>query len=487
MSSTSDVAPVQSDAGRLAQTPAIVAGIIATIGIVTIVIAFLVWGGGGFKALPAGYASGLLSMGVGATAATIHLIVGWLLIARVPRNPIGWLLLAGGLTFAMVVPVGLLVSQAQQAFRPAPALTLELAWAQSSFGIPILAVCNLTALLLFPDGRPPSRRWWVVGGMTLTAGILVGLAAALDPAGLLWYPTLPNPAAAPSWLAPALTNARSVGVSLALVTALLVVASLVARYRIGNLVVRAQLRWIVFAALIQIIVFVPFIVTRYVGGAPADTGEIFVSLGEAGSAAIPIAAAIAITRYHLFGIDTLISRTIVYLLLMAILGGASTAVATISGRMFTAATGQTSDIPLVLTVFMAAAAYTPVRRSLEGVVDGWRRQGASPSREAGPEPAAVRVPPEVEDEAVFETARSLVALRRFEQRFADPTATTAGAEAPPPKRRRGRRRAAVLPIDEAGAVPCPRRGAVSVTACLACPDLKAFTTSPPTISCYAKP
>ena len=122
MSSTSDGAFSKARHTRATTLPAMVAGIIASTAILTIVIAFLIWGGGGFKALPTASASGLLSMGSGATAATIHLIVGWLLIARLPRNPIGWLLLAGGLTFAMVVPVGLLVAQAQQAFRPAAAV-----------------------------------------------------------------------------------------------------------------------------------------------------------------------------------------------------------------------------------------------------------------------------------------------------------------------------------------------------------------------------
>ena len=143
-------------------------------------------------------------------------------------------------------------------------------------------------------------------GFAVGAGLAVGVSSAVDPAGLLWYPTLPNPFAATVGMRDDVAAVRAAGVVMAFVALTLVVGSLFARYRVADAILRAQLRWIVFAGLIQLLLFVPFVVTRYLGGAPPDAGELLVSLGEAGSAAIPIAAAIAITRYHLFGIDTLI-------------------------------------------------------------------------------------------------------------------------------------------------------------------------------------
>src|SRR5262245_45629110 len=121
---------------RVRPTLPLLAGSVAGTGIVVIVLASLVWASEGFRPLPMSFGSGLPSMGAGALASATFLVVGWRLAARVPRNPIGWLLLAGGLTFVMVVPVGLSVAHVHESFRPAPFTTLLVAWIQSSFGVP---------------------------------------------------------------------------------------------------------------------------------------------------------------------------------------------------------------------------------------------------------------------------------------------------------------------------------------------------------------
>lgn len=494
-------APAADRSGWLPPHPAAsrVAASIAVIGIATIVTALLIWGSRGFPLLPLSFARGL-SLGVGALVATTHLVVGWLLASRVPRNPIGWLLIVGGLTFTMVIPIGLLIVQAHQAYRPAPTSTVMLAWLQSSFGIPTLVAVNLLAGLLFPDGRLLSRRWrWPVG-MALLGSAGVAVSAAMDPTGLIWFPTLPNPFAAPAQFTTALTAARAAGLALLVASAVLLMASLAIRYRTGDARVRAQLRWILYAASMSALLFAPFLWVFYVVGRSDDLGEAFVALAELSSGAVPIAATVAILRYRLFGIDVLISRTVAYVLLMAVLGGLSTALITLSQRLFVAVTGRSSDVPLVITAFLAAAVFTPVRRSLEGLADGWtkgtRKDPAGPASGRSPTPIDLAPDPETSSRLVrgeapslelSETAARLIALHRLEERLvgaagssrsADADGAVSGSEVPVGQGRR-------LVVDANGRVSCPRASDLPFVACLACPHLEGIVASTGTVFCMA--
>lgn len=445
---------------RLRPTRALLAGTLAAIGLTIIVLAFLVWASQGFRPLPASLASGLLSMGAGAFAASIHIIIGWRLATRLPGNAVGWLVLAGGLTFAMVIPIGLLVGQAQQAFRPAPALTLNLAWFQSSFGIPVLVAANLIAGMLYPDGHFVGSRWRIGGALAVAGPLLIGSSAALDPAGLVWYPTLPNPYAMP-WETAGLVDAvRFLGVLLVLAATGVLVASVVHRYRAGDRIVREQLRWITRAVALEVVLFAAFVMTRYVLLVREDVGELLVAMAEASSAALPIAAALAITRHHLFGVDVLISRTLFYVALMAILGGMSTGIAALTQRLFIGLTGEPSEASVVIAVFLAAAVYTPVRRGLEGFLDQWTKGGM----------AGAAAPDEHE---LHETAAALVALRDFEERLASPASAV----------RPGTSGVAQVPIRDGGRVPCPMGSSVPITTCLGCERLVSIAPSSRTVQC----
>ena len=111
--------------------------------------------------------AGFALMSMIATTAAVGLLVAW----HQPANPIGWLLL----TSSLLYPIGLnaadysaLYSSLGPAGRwAAPAaFLLEPLWIT-----PILLF--LLVILLFPDGRLPSRRWkWIVGA-SLAAGVLV--------------------------------------------------------------------------------------------------------------------------------------------------------------------------------------------------------------------------------------------------------------------------------------------------------------------------
>jgi hypothetical protein len=484
--------------------PGIMAGGLAIAGLSLTVVSLLVWGSQGFDRLPASFAQTTLAIVPGQLTAIGYVLVGALLGARVPRNPVGWLLLAAGLMMSLILPITLLVDAAHEAFRPAPGGTLALAWWMSSMGTPAAVGLIAMAGLLFPDGRLISPSWRPVAWLTVISTMLLGLSAGLDPDGLLWFPTLPNALAAPSRLAPVLTFLELVAIVMLIAAMSGLVASFVVRHRLGDAVMRAQLRWIVYAIVIQVAGTLPFILARYVITVGDAVGELFVALAEVAALALPIAAAIAVTRRHLFGIDRLINRTIVYVSLIGVLGGLYAAVVWLFQRLFVSVTGRVSDAPLFFAVFLIAAAFTPVRKSLDGMVDRWARSPASApgdgsrnsdvAGEAGASSTGVAAgvpdaPVGLDDPEVLRIAAAVLALRRLEARFG-PGPDSDGrepADAPP-----GASALAVaaegqgtpLAIGTDGHVDCPMtRVEVPVTACLGCPHLRALLTAPPVVRC----
>jgi hypothetical protein len=92
----------------------------------------------------------------------------------------------------------------------------------------------------------------------------------------------------------------------------------------------------------------------------------------------PAAVAAAIFRYRLFEVDTLVNRAVVYAFLTAILAGVFTAAIGLSQRLFVEFTGERSDAAVVITTLIVAAAFTPLKGWLQGLVD--RRLNDAPGR-----------------------------------------------------------------------------------------------------------
>jgi hypothetical protein len=145
--------------------------------------------------------------------------------------------------------------------------------------------------------------------------------------------------------------------------ALLAASALVVRYRRGDGVERAQIRWL---ALSGSFVAAAFAIASFqispISDRAWELGFLFLSL-------MPIAIGVAVTRYRLYEIDRLINRTLVYGSLTAILAGIFTAGIGFAQRLFIATTGETSDAAIVLTTLVVATLYAPLRKRLEAVID----------------------------------------------------------------------------------------------------------------------
>jgi signal transduction histidine kinase len=256
-------------------------------------VAFAVAGGISFAT-----AVGSFTVTNGAIGLTLS-ACGALLAWHRPRNPVGWLFLAGGIAYATSAAAIQLVGFGAAAGWNAGVLRLgaslfELAWPLA------IELCLPMALLLFPDGRPPGPRWrwliWVIAAEAVLFELMATSPDSMRFGGRVVTPYLAFPAyhrLAALWAA---TN-----IAWAAILAL-VLASLVARYRRGGDVERRQLLWLVLAV---VVVLVYAGVAWGIFGAGPVLGLLVIPL-------IPAAVTIAILRYQLLDIRLVLSRTLVY-------------------------------------------------------------------------------------------------------------------------------------------------------------------------------
>ncbi len=217
--------------------------------------------------------------------------------------------------------------------------------------------------MYFPDGRLPARqwRWLLVGWVVLT--LVFNLAVALDPSsygsGAGQIPGSP-PFSVPQWLV------STLGIlALALLLTLLVgsVWCVVSRYRQGTAVVRRQIKWFALSVALLPVVLVATWVAYFV----SDVAGVVVVVGLLlVFASVPVTVAIAVLRHDLYDIDRLLSRTVSYTLVTALLLAFFVAAVVGAGVVV----GRGSDVAVAVATLACAMAFGPLRRRVQRVVDG---------------------------------------------------------------------------------------------------------------------
>ena len=301
-------------------------------------------------------------------------LVGALIASRRPENLIGWICLAVGIFWMLAITSG---SYALYGLRVATPGSVPFPAAIGSLGQELgpasAGLIGTYLILLFPDGRLPSRRWrplaWLSGavivsmtvGGILTPGKLEDLRGVRNPFGLeqyLWVGDL----------------AQSVILLLPLCI-LASVASLVLRFLRSSGEERAQIKWLAFAASILGLGFSFFVILGFfsVEDATAGADPLWVNLLEdavtMSFAGVPVAVGVAILRYRLYDIDLLINRALVYGPLTATL--ALVYVGSVVGlqAVLRGLTGQESTLAVVASTLAIAALFHPLRRRVQGFVD----------------------------------------------------------------------------------------------------------------------
>jgi putative oligomerization/nucleic acid binding protein len=292
-------------------------------------------------------------------------VVGALIVSRHPRHPIGWMFCAAPLFFA----ASFITRQyAILALVVAPG-TLPFGQAMAWFGfwleIPAIALFVLFLPLLFPDGHLPSPRWRPVAFVAAAAvGATVLIVMVAPNTYAPFYPSIRNPIGLDQYAG--VFDAIE-GALQALLLAVVAVGAMAVFSRVRNADAneRRQIKWFAYAGAILLATFVVEAVARFV---PSLTGLTNILAGVALSA-FPAAVGIAILRNRLYDIDLIINRTVVYVLLTAILAGVYSAAVAFFERLFVAMSGQTSDLAIVMTLFVVATVFTPIKNTLQATVD----------------------------------------------------------------------------------------------------------------------
>ncbi len=281
--------------------------------------------------------------------------VGTILVALRPRNPIGWILLVGGVALILGDFSLAYVERSLEVSPSLPAYRL-LDWLSPAFqtlAIPLLAIW---LPLLFPDGRLPSPRWRYIGivaAITLAVGVAVTFVVPhQDEFGR----TLQNPTmlSSPIW---ELVEGAATTVSAGLIVAAL--AAVVVRWRRSRGAEHQQMKWLVASAvLVAVSIFTLAFQTNEWGWAFAMAALAF----------LPIAIGVAVLRYRLYEIDRIISRTIGWALVTIVLVGAFSLLVLGSSTVLEPLTGG-NTLAVAGSTLVVAALFTPLRSRVQRAVD----------------------------------------------------------------------------------------------------------------------
>jgi hypothetical protein len=307
----------------------------------------------------------VLELNVVAYLASVVLfpVVGAVIARRRPFTRVAWVMIVVGLCLGaglLLFGYGLVGSAPTRDWP----LSLSALVLSQVFFIPSLGTGAAILLLLFPTDRLLSPRWRIVVAMALLGGVLFDVGALLSgqPLGND-AAVVPNPIAPPAIVSRFATDLGIVGNLLVTASIILAAASVVLRYRRAEAIEAAQIRWIALVAAFEAPLF------ALAGLQIGPISDLAFDVGLLLTACLPIAIGIAITRYHLYDIDRIINRALVYGSLTAILAGVFTAAIGLAQRLFVATTGEKSDAAIVLTTLVVATLYAPLRKRLEAIVD----------------------------------------------------------------------------------------------------------------------
>ena len=299
-------------------------------------------------------------------------IVGSFLVVRRAGGPIGWLLAGAGAILQLVLLSG---AYGAASLRPGAALPGgEFAlWFASAIQFAAFGLV-ISAMVRFPDGRPPGRAfaamlWAVVvftgGGVLATALAAQPIVAPLtftgphagDPSR-----SIPNPYALNGPVGDLMLLAASAIKFLSPLT-LIAPLALVARFRRSHGVERQQLKWLTYTAAIAFaLALIAWVTPQGPIRVLTDATSIF------GIGLLPVAIGIAITRHRLYDIDVLINRTVVY-------GATSAAIAAtffvgiVALQALLRPLTSGSELAIAASTLVSFALFQPIRRRMQNVVD----------------------------------------------------------------------------------------------------------------------
>jgi hypothetical protein len=317
---------------------------------------------------------------------TANGFVGLLIISRYPKHVVGWLLLVLAFSYGLDEFTTTIFTHQGASFADLPLIMSTLqnnAWADpiptnlvlllliwfGSWGWYLQSqIFNLFVPLFFPDGRLLSKRWRIVAFAAVLSTVLGVISITL-------YPQITEPSAGAATTSPAYVWAsilyNYVTVPLGAFILGSIILSIYLRYRRSEREQRAQIKWVIYVIVMGLVFnILPYLYSQIWPVADQETFDTFsYTLFYLFSIALPVAIGIAILRYHLYDIDIIIRRTLVYSLVTVTLALVYFGSVVLLQRLFTGATGQSSPLAIVLSTLLIAALFNPLRRRVQDTID----------------------------------------------------------------------------------------------------------------------
>jgi MFS family permease len=293
---------------------------------------------------------------IGILNALVLPLIGALIVVGDRHHLLAWLLILAGASLAVYnlaaqyAPLALGLTSRRLSLAGGDLA----AWLTSWTNVPGIVILAAFLILLFPDGRPPSRRWRPVawaGAVILvvpTAILAIGYWPLRGPELITQEGSQPALVGAMFWTA----------FQGALLLGAISVVALVLRFRRAGALQRQQIKWFAYGAALSIPLSL-FPEARPWGPYLEFLGTVLLLAG----------LGIGILRYRLWDIDRLVNRTLVYGLLTAVLGAVYAGLVLVLGQLFGGIGTETPSWAVAGATLAVAALFQPARRRIQQTVD----------------------------------------------------------------------------------------------------------------------
>jgi len=280
----------------------------------------------------------------------VFVLVGALIISRHSRNAIGWLMMFLGTSVILIAPLDaylqpFLIESFIPPESPSPIFLLSL-WV-NSWDWMLLLLPVMFIMVLFPTGRPLSRRWGWLNyfgmGWAGVSILLTTFSTTLSPGidGGDW--TVRNPIGFlddGEWV----NVVSPVFVTSLFAWGLLSAVSLFVRFRNARGVEREQIKWLFFAGAVFAAFFlIPLTMDTTI------TEKVWSLLLPFVTLTIPASITIAILRYRLYDIDIIIRKTLVYTVVSVVLALVYFGGVILLQQLFRGVSGENSPLAIVIS------------------------------------------------------------------------------------------------------------------------------------------
>ena len=293
--------------------------------------------------------------------------VGAIVASRRPENPVGWLLCLWALSESISHFSAQYAIYALLARPDSLPAGQAMAWV-SSWLVFIVIGLSVLSILLFPTGRPPSRRWRWLTWLTVAFVLVGAVSGAFSSGPVDGLGPIRNPLGIEGF------SDVSDSIVFNMVALVLVVAaasSVFVRLRRAKGIERQQIKWFAYAAAASVMGLVLAHIIPDVIEVPLWFERIGRAIFLLLLPAMPISMGIAILRYRLYDIDLIINRTLVYgsltLMLALVYFGGVTA----TQALFRTLTGQEQQpqLAIVVSTLAIAALFNPLRGRIQSFID----------------------------------------------------------------------------------------------------------------------